>query len=86
MHPQPQSLAERLGEILRSTAPTPPDEIRPEHALVDDLGFDSLALVRTVVALEEAFDLELPQERLHELRSARVADVADLLASAGARA
>jgi acyl carrier protein len=86
MHAVPDSFTARLAEVLRATAPTAPEEIRPEHALVGDLGYDSVALVKTVVALEEAFDVELPQERLHELRSATVGDVAVLLASAGAGA
>jgi acyl carrier protein len=76
-------LSSRLGEVLRCTAPSAPSEIRPEHRLVEDLGFDSIALVKTVVALEEAFGVELPPERLHELRSARVLDVAALLSAAG---
>lgn len=86
MQPASPTVSARLAEVLRSTAPAAPAEIRPEHALVDDLGFDSVALVKTVVALEEAFDVELPQERLHELRRATVSDVAALLATAGAGA
>ena len=86
MQPALSSVPVRLAEVLRATAPAAPPEIRPDHALVDDLGFDSIALVKTVVALEEAFDVELPQERLHELRSATVGDVAALLTAAGARA
>ena len=86
MQPAPASVPTRLADELRATAPAAPGEIRPEHALVDDLGYDSLALVKTVVALEEAFDVELPQERLHELRAATVSDVAALLHAAGAEA
>ena len=51
----------------------------PEQRLVEDLGFDSLALARTVVALETEFATELPAERLHELRTATVAQLASML-------
>ena len=86
MRPASTTVSARLAEVLRATAPAAPEQILPEHALVDDLGFDSIALVKTVVALEEAFDVELPQERLHELRGATVQDVATLLSAAGADA
>ena len=75
-----------LVEVLRASAPAFSGDIRPDHLLVEDLGFDSIALVRTIVALEEAFGVELPPERLHELRAARVRDVALLLRAAGAQA
>jgi len=73
----------RLQGLLRELAPTALAEVRPDHRLLEDLGFDSVALVKTVVALEDAFGVELPQDRLHELRSATVADVAALVAAAG---
>lgn len=76
------ALDERLEDVLRRMAPTPLREIRPEHRLIEDLGFDSLALVKTVVAIEDAFGVELPQERLHELRDATVAKVASLVREA----
>ena len=86
MQPAPAQVPARLLDVLRATAPDPPEEIRPEQELVAELGFDSIALVKTVVALEEAFEVELPQERLHELREATVAQLAALIAEAGGRA
>ena len=55
-----------------------------EHRLIADLGFDSVALVRVVVEIETAFDVELPQERLFELRTATVRDLAALAEGSGA--
>ena len=69
----------RLQAVLLAHAPHPPDEIRPEHRLIEDLGFDSLALAKTVVALEAEFATEIPAERLHELRSASAGDLIRLL-------
>jgi len=73
---------ERVVEVLRRLAPRPPRVLQPEHRLHEDLGFDSLALVKTVVALEDALGVELPQERLHELRRATVADACALVRAA----
>jgi acyl carrier protein len=79
---RPTPCDERVVEVLRRLAPRPPRDLRPEHRLHEDLGFDSLALVKTVVALEDALDVELPQERLHELRHATVADACALVRAA----
>ena len=82
MQAAPAPVPVRLIDVLRATASAAPEQILAEHRLVDDLGYDSVALVKTIVALEEAFEVELPQERLHELREATVQDVAGLLAAA----
>jgi acyl carrier protein len=36
--------------------------VKPEAKFVDDLGADSLDVVELVMALEEAFDIEIPDE------------------------
>ena len=38
------------------------DEVKPNAAFVDDLGADSLDVVELVMALEEEFNLEIPDE------------------------
>ncbi len=38
------------------------EEVKPEAAFVDDLGADSLDVVELVMALEEEFNLEIPDE------------------------
>ena len=80
----PAASDERVLEVLRRLAPRPPRLLLPGHRLHEDLGFDSLALVKTVVALEDALGVELPQERLHELRRATVADACALVRLAAA--
>lgn len=74
----------RLADVLRAHAPHPPRELRADMRLVDDLGFDSLALARAVVALETEFATELPQSRLHELRTATVGQLADMVSEGDA--
>jgi acyl carrier protein len=58
-------LAEKLGLDLA--------EIRPESSILDDLGADSLDVVEMVMSLEEAFDIEVPDEHIEALRT--IADV-----------
>jgi acyl carrier protein len=49
-----QIVAEQLGVDV--------DEVTPEASFVDDLGADSLDTVELVMALEEEFGLEIPDE------------------------
>ena len=41
-----------------------PEQVTPEAKFADDLDADSLDLVELVMALEEAFDIEVPEEEL----------------------
>jgi acyl carrier protein len=49
----------RVVAILAEQALLDPTEVRPEHKL-SELGIDSLALVETIFAIEEAFDVQVP--------------------------
>jgi acyl carrier protein len=63
-------------------------DVRAEHTLADDLGFDSLSFVMTVSDLEEMFAVEFPIEKVDELRSLTFSGLVRLvcgrLAEAGA--
>jgi acyl carrier protein len=72
----------RLQAVLLAHAPLPRPAVEPSDRLIEDLGFDSLALARAVVALESEFGTELPPERLHELRTATAGALAELLEEA----
>ena len=58
-------VAEQLGVDLA--------EVTPDARILDDLGADSLDVVEMVMSLEEAFDIEVPDQDVEELRT--VADV-----------
>jgi len=45
------------------------DEVKMEASFVDDLGADSLDIVELVMALEEEFDLEIPDEDAEKIRT-----------------
>ncbi len=58
-------VAEQLGVDLA--------ELRADASILDDLGADSLDVVEMVMSLEEAFDIEVPDEDVEEMRT--VADI-----------
>ena len=62
-------VAEQLGVDLA--------EVRPDAHILDDLGADSLDVVELVMALEESFDIEIPDSAVEGLRT--IADVEDCL-------
>ena len=56
------ALDERVSEIIVEQLGVSAEEIIPEASFIDDLGADSLDIVELVMAMEEAFDLEIPDE------------------------
>ncbi len=46
-------------------------EVKPEASFVDDLGADSLDTVELVMAIEEAFDIEIPDTDAEKIRTVR---------------
>ncbi|NPA28071.1 MAG: acyl carrier protein [Epsilonproteobacteria bacterium] len=67
-------VAEQLGVNI--------DEIKEESRFVDDLGADSLDVVELVMALEEKFDIEIPDEAAEKI--ATVADAVKFIEEAKA--
>jgi len=53
---------ERVKKIIAEQLGVEEDEVTPEASFVEDLGADSLDTVELVMALEEAFDIEIPDE------------------------
>jgi acyl carrier protein len=45
------------------------DEVKREASFVDDLGADSLDTVELVMALEEAFTMEIPDEEAEKIKT-----------------
>jgi acyl carrier protein len=54
-------------------------DLRPEASFIDDLGADSLAIVELVLALEEEFELDIPDEDTERIRT--VQDAVDYISS-----
>jgi acyl carrier protein len=62
-------LDERVCEIIVQKLGAKPAQIVPDASFVDDLGADSLAIVQFVVAIEEAFDIEIPDADADQLET-----------------
>jgi len=56
------SLEQRVSAIIVEQLGVSPEEISPGASFMDDLGADSLDIVELVMAMEEAFDIEIPDD------------------------
>ena len=59
----------KIREIVCQQLDVDPNQVKLETAFVEDLGADSLAVVELVLALEEAFEIDIPDEDTEQLRS-----------------
>ncbi|TZE83384.1 acyl carrier protein [Calorimonas adulescens] len=53
---------DKVREIVAEQLGVESDEITLESSFIDDLGADSLDIVELIMALEEEFDIEIPDE------------------------
>lgn len=56
------SVEAKVKEIISKQLGVDLDKVAPESSFVDDLGADSLDTVELVMAFEEAFNIEIPDE------------------------
>lgn len=75
------SVEPRIKKIIEEQLGVEGDRIKPEASFIDDLGADSLDIVELVMAMEEEFDLEIPDEDAEKLRT--VSDVTKYLQGKG---
>lgn len=61
------SVDEKVKEIIVEQLGVDPAQITPEASFVNDLGADSLDTVELVMALEEEFNLEIPDEEAEKI-------------------
>ncbi len=61
----------KMKSIIAEQLGVGEDEIKPDSAFVDDLGADSLDLVELVMAMEEEFDVEIPDEQAENIKSVK---------------
>lgn len=62
-----RDVAAEVKTIISMQLDVDPSEVRPEAHIVDDLGADSLAIVEIILAAEEAFDFDIPDEDVEGL-------------------
>ena len=56
------SVEEKVKEIIVDQLGVDEKQVNPEASFIDDLGADSLDTVELVMALEEEFDVDIPDE------------------------
>jgi acyl carrier protein len=64
-----QSVEERVRKIIVEQMDVNPDQVTPDAKFIEDLGADSLDVVELVMALEEEFGHEIPDEEAEKLVS-----------------
>jgi acyl carrier protein len=63
------NVEERVRKIIVEQLEVSPDRVKPEASFADDLKADSLAVVELVLALEETFKLEIPDEDTEKIKT-----------------
>ena len=63
------SPADRIKKIIVEQLGVNEDQVKPEAKFIEDLGADSLDTVELVMALEEEFGTEIPDEEAEKLQS-----------------
>ncbi len=71
------SIEERVKKIVVEQLGANEDQVTAEVSFVDDLGADSLDTVELVMALEEEFDMEIPDDKAETI--ATVKDAVDYI-------
>lgn len=71
---------ETLQGIVSQVLGTDPEEIGPDTTFVDDLGADSLDIFQIVIAIEEEFGIEIPNEAVEQIIT--VGDAAEQIQNA----
>lgn len=69
------SVEEQVKKIIMEQLGVSAEEIRPEASFTEDLGADSLDLTELIMAMEEAFELEIADEDAQKIQ--KVQDAID---------
>ena len=67
-------IEQRVKKIVAEQLGVAEDEIKLESSFVDDLGADSLDTVELVMALEDEFEIEIPDEQAEKITTVQQAD------------
>ena len=60
---------EKVRDIVVEQLGVEPDEVSIESTFIDDLGADSLDIVELIMAFEEEFNIEIPDEAAEKIKS-----------------
>ncbi|MFO0681538.1 MAG: acyl carrier protein [Sandaracinus sp.] len=62
-------IGDKVKEIVSQQLDVDVAQIKPESQFIDDLGADSLAIVELVLAFEEQFEIDIPDEDTEKIRT-----------------
>ena len=63
--------ADRVKKIVVEHLGVEPDKVTPEASFIDDLGADSLDIVELVMAFEEEFNVEIPDDAAEKITTVK---------------
>ena len=72
-----QDIGSEVKRIIKEQLDVEEKDIKAEATFIEDLGADSLGLVELVLAFEEAFEIDIPDEDTEKIRS--VQDAVDYI-------
>jgi len=65
------NIEEQVKKIISEQLGVGIDEIKPNSSFIDDLGADSLDIVELVMAMEEAFGTDIPDEDAEKIQTVK---------------
>ncbi len=68
-----EDIQQKITKVIVEKLGVSEDQVKSEASFIDDLGADSLDQVELVMALEDEFDIEIPDEEAEKLK--KVSDV-----------
>ena len=74
-----EDIQQKITKVIVEKLGVSEEQVKPEAAFIDDLGADSLDQVELVMALEDEFDIEIPDEEAEKLK--KVSDVISYVTS-----
>ena len=64
-------ISKRIREIIVEQLGVALEEVTPEASFIEDLGADSLDIVELIMALEEEYDIEIPDEDAEKIQTVK---------------
>ena len=64
-----QAIEQRVRSIIADQLGVSEEQIQPESKFIVDLGADSLDIVELIMAMEEEFETEIPDEEAEKIRN-----------------
>ena len=68
-----ESIEAKVREIVAEQLQISADEINLDSSFIDDLGADSLDIVELVMAMEDSFQMDIPDEEAEKIQTVRYA-------------